>query len=559
MAIPKEPRQIMINLMYLVLTALLALNVSAEILHAFHVVNSGLDVSSAAIGSKNEKTFDAFQKQMETDPSRTKPFLDKANQVKLMSNSLYDSIEDLKRQIIDKSGGIKDSKTGKALDLKSAPLSALMKQGNLEDDRNLEVPTNIMINKGKGNQLKDEITKLHDGLLNLVADPQSKKELESQLPLRASDSLMQSDDGSLKTWSEMNFEMVPTIAAITLLNKFQNDIRTSEDLMVQYLFKQVNAKTVVVDRMQAEVIAPSSYIMSGQQYKADIFVAAYSSTVNPEIYVGPLNSNIAKRDADGNFPELTVNPISGGGKKIDVVNGMGKYSVVAGGEGVQKYTGAIMILGPDGKPRYYPFESEYQTAKGSAIVSSDNLNIIYAGIPNPFSVSVPGFPSDKVFAAASSGSFAKSGSGKFSAEMPSSLVGQKININVGVQLEGGNRQIGSSEFLVKRIPDPVAQVNGKVDGDISSAELKVSAGVGAQLKDFYFNGVRFDVTSFDCIFIPKRQDPKIANNSGAKFNGKVADFIQNAHPGDAVIFRNIKAIGPDRTTRSLNSVSFQIK
>jgi hypothetical protein len=104
--------------------------------------------------------------------------------------------------------------------------------------------------------------------------------------------------------------------------------------------------------------------------------------------------------------------------KVDVVNGMGKYSKGTGGEGLQKYAGAVMIQGPDGKPRYYPFESEYQTAKGSAVVSSDNLNIIYAGIPNPFSVSVPGFPADKVSASASGGTFSKAGNGKFTAEMP---------------------------------------------------------------------------------------------------------------------------------------------
>ncbi|MBX7107334.1 MAG: hypothetical protein K1X61_01675 [Chitinophagales bacterium] len=559
MSIPKEPRQIMINLMYLVLTALLALNVSAEILHAFHVVNSGLAVSSAAITSKNNQTFAAFEEQFKNDSQRTGPFLEKAKKAKVMSDQLYAEIEDIQRELIAESGGIVSNETGEKLDVKSMPVAELMKKGELFDDRNLEVSTNLMINKGKGDELKAKINKLRADLLTLVDNPQDKKTLETQISVHAVDPT-EKIDGVLKNWTVTNFEMVPTIAALTLLNKYQNDIRNSEDLIVEYLFKQVNAKTVVVDRILAKVIAPTSYIMAGQQYKADIFVAAYSSTVNPEVYVGPLNYGIAQKDENGNFKELTENPVSGGGKKIEVVDGMGKYETVAGGEGIQKYSGAVMVQGPDGKPRYYPFESEYQTAKGSVVVSSENLNIIYAGIPNPFSVSVPGFPADKVSASATQGSFTKSGSGKYTADMPGSLVNQKVTVNVSVALEGGNRQIGSQEFVIKRIPDPIAAINGTItEGDIPTSTLKAVPGIGAILKDFYFQGVRFDVTSFECVYIPKRQDARIEQNSGAKFNAKVAQFVQGCKPGDQIIFRKIRAVGPDKTPRNLNSIPLQIK
>ena len=232
---PKEPRQLMINLMYLVLTALLALNVSAEILHAFHVVNSGLDVSSSAETEKNDQTFAAFNEQLKNDKDRTTPFYNKAQEAKQLSDKLFDSIEYLKRQIIIGSGGIIDNVTQKHLDkealskdpYKSMPVSELMKKGELFDDRNLEVSTNIMINKLNGDKLKEKINTLRNNLLSLVDDPNEKKNLESEVSLKAVDPT-EKMDGVLKNWSETNFEMVPTIAAITLLNKFQNDIRNSE-------------------------------------------------------------------------------------------------------------------------------------------------------------------------------------------------------------------------------------------------------------------------------------------------------------------------------------------
>ncbi|HYV91555.1 MAG TPA: GldM family protein [Chitinophagales bacterium] len=556
----------MINLMYLVLTALLALNVSAEILHAFHVVNSGLDVSSSAETQKNNQTFAAFNEQLKNDKERTTPFFNKAQQAKQLSDKLYDSIEDLKRQIISGSKGIVDNVTHKHLDkedlskdpYKSMPVSELMKKGELFDDRNLEVSTNVMINNGNGDRLKAKINTLRNNLLSLVDDPNEKKNLEAEVSLKAVDPT-EKMDGVLKNWSETNFEMVPTIAAITLLNKFQNDIRNSEGLIVEYLLRQVNAKTVVVDRIQAKVIAASSYVMAGQPYKADIFVAAYSSTVKPMVYIGELDNNIAKKDAGGNFLELTENPVRGGGTEMPVENGMGHYEVVAGGEGDRPYSGAAMILGPDGKPRYYPFEAKYQVAKGAAVIASDSLNIIYAGIPNPFSVSVPGFPADKVNAAISQGQFTKTGAGKYSAVIPTESIGKKVSINVSIQTETGARQIGTQSYVIRRIPNPVAKINGITEGDIPVTTLKVSPGIGAVLTDFYFGGVKFSVTSFECVYTPRRQDVKIEQNSGARWTGKVAEFIAGAKPGDQIIFRKIKAIGPDKTTRSLNSIPLQIK
>jgi GldM N-terminal domain/GldM C-terminal domain len=557
MALPKEPRQKMINLMYLVLTALLALNVSAEILHAFHVVNTGLDQSTIAVAATNDNTFAAFNQQMQNDPTRTKPYLEKAETVKGMCDSSVSYIESLKKDIITQSGGIIDKQTGKRLDINSAPVASLLQQGDLDDDRNLEVPTHIMIKEGKASELKQHITQLHDQLLSQISDANARAQLQTQLPLQVP---QDNTEGNKKSWEVTNFEMVPVIATITLLNKYQNDIRNSEDLLVQYLFKQVNSKTIVVDRMAAKVIAPSSYIMQGQDYKADIFVSAYSSTINPQVYVGSLNYDVAKKDADGNFLETTSNPVVGGGKQINVSNGMGKYDVTASGEGIQKYSGAVMVPGPDGKPRYYPFESEYQTAKGSAVISSDKLNVIYAGIPNPFSVSVPGFSADKVNASITGGNFSKTAPGKFDANVPVDFIGKSVTINVGVQMDNGSHVIGAQQYQVKRIPDPVAVINGTItQGDIPSAELKIVQGIGAVLKDFYFEGVRFDVTSFRAIYVPRRQDAQIEINNGAHFSQKVAQIIQNCRPGDQIIFDNIKARGNDNMTRSLNSIALQIK
>ncbi len=539
----------MINMMYLVLTALLAMNVSAEILNAFHVVNQGINNSNISVNSKNDKSMKVFADQLEIQKEKAKPYYDKAASAKKYTDDLCILINGIMDEVVEGSGGWIDQNQQKQMKGWKPEL------GRLSDDKNLDVSTRLMLEEGKKAEiLKKAILDTRAKLLGLIDNPADKKNFESQMPLSILDNI-KGQEGEIKTWEDANFHMVPTIACLTLLNKFQNDAKNSEAQVIDYLLSRINATDFKVDRMTAKVIAPSSYIMSGQEYKADIFVAAYNSTSNPTILIGPLNSNAVK---DGeSYKETKTNPVAGGGKPLEVEAGMGKYKTVGSGEGEQKYSGAVMITGPDGTPTYYPFEAAYTSAKASMVISSDNLNIIYAGVENPFSVSVPGFSGDKVTASVSAGSFT-GGKGKYVANMPPSLVGQKVKINVSVSADGGSKSIGTAEFVVKRIPDPQAIVAGKLEGKIKTGELRASPGPVAQLKDFYFQGVKFAVTSYDFIFIAKRQDPFIKANSGMAWSADILAKLQIAKPGDQIIIRNIKAKGPDGSTRSLNSISLEI-
>ncbi len=550
MSIPKEPRQMMINMMYLVLTALLAMNVSAEILNAFHVVNQGINNSNISVNSKNEKSMKVFADQLEIQKEKAKPFYDKASLAKKYTDDLCAMISGIMDEVVAGSGGWIDKNEQKQMKGWKPEL------GHLSDDKNLDVSTRLMLEEGKkADVLKKAILDTRAKLLALIENPADKKNFESQLPLNIMENI-KGQEGETKTWEEANFHMVPTIACLTLLNKFQNDAKNSEAQVIDYLLSRINALDFKVDRMTAKVIAPSSYIMSGQEYKADIFVAAYNSTANPTILIGPLNSNAVK-DGDS-YKETKENPVNGGGEKLEVELGMGKYKRTASGEGEQKYSGAVMITGPDGAPVYYPFESVYTSAKGSCVIAPDNLNLIYAGIPNPFSISVPGFSADKLTASASAGSFTGS-KGKYIANMPANLVNTKIKISVTVKDQDKTTKVGESEFVIKRIPDPVAQIGGKSEGDMKTGEIRAVPGIGAVLKDFYFEGVRFDVVSFECVYIAKRQDAKITAVTGAKFSGAVADYLKLCKPGDQFIFRKIRAKGPDGTIRSINSIPIEIR
>lgn len=559
MAIPKQPRQIMINLMYIVLTALLAMNVSAEILHAFHVVNTGIENSNKAAVSKNSQVMKEFSDELQFHREDTQPFYDKAVKTQEIVSDFVKKIDEYKTRIIQQSGGWTDEKNkrhSKPDDPEIGNWSP--EKGSLYDDQNLDVTTRIMVEQKGGDEVKNQIEATRKQLLAIVDDPQTKNILEAQLPLRVN-APQKNEFGELKTWTQTNFEMMPTIASITLLSKLQNDARNSETQILNYLYSNIYKEKMKVDAMQARVIAPYSYIITGTQYKADILVAAYNSSENPEMIIGSLNQNAIK-DPTGTFYEKTsVNPVNGG-TPINVIGGVGRFSVIPFKAGKQNYSGAVVMKGTQGEPVYYPFEANYMAADAAAVVSSDNLNVIYAGISNPFSVSVPGFAADDVFATITEGSFNKTVSGKYEALIPVSSIGHEIKISVTAKMpDGTTKQIAQLPYKVRAVPPPVATINGKSEGKINKNEMLIAKRVTATLNNFYFQGVKYEITSFRCVYLPKNNTATIAQDEGNVFSTRLINYIQNSRSGDRFIFENIISRGPGGTRYPLNIISLEIK
>ena len=290
MALPKEPRQKMINVMYIVLTALLALNVSNEVLNAFRTVNQSIKRSNDAITDKNQITYDQFIKQMENDPQKVKPLKDKADAVKKMSQVAYNDIETIKQRIVTQSGGRDEN-------------------GNIRGEDNLDAATRVMENKGEGPKLKKELEGLRQKYLSYV-DPSKRADFAKTLPLKM-DIPHTNNPENKNNWTAFYFDMTPSIAAVTMLSKFQNDIKNAESLVIDELLREINANDIKFDKFAAIVSSKSSYVMKGQPFEAQVRVGAYSSTVSPVITVNgqkiPVENGVGtfKNNCFGNRPPYT--------------------------------------------------------------------------------------------------------------------------------------------------------------------------------------------------------------------------------------------------------------
>jgi len=502
-------RQRMINIMYLVLLAMLALNVSDTILDAFKNINDSLDTSKNNVNTSINQLFSAFENsKLKEEPARAQPIYDKAKQAQKAADDLNNYIESIKKEFTQAGDGI-DPETE-----------------DLVNRSNQDIAQNIMINQKKADELKKRINATREKLISLL-DPADRANVS--FSLEAKDPVRKRKGN----WQETYFgEGTPLTAAMTILTKLQTDTKNAEAEIVKKLFGNMDKAQVNLDQFAAVAVAPTSYVIQGQPYTAEVFLTASDSRSTPDI---------------------TVN-----GSKLSVKDGKGTYSGGTSSVGQFTWVGTVRVRQTDGQVKEYKTQPQtYQVAKPSASVSSTKLNVIYAGIANPFTVSAAGFPLESVRASISGGSMSGA-NGNYNVNVPGSMVGQEVSINVSANNAGKTVSLGSQKFRVKAIPAPVAKVGGRAGGDVASVQLKSETEIEADLDDFPFD-VKFKIQRYKLTIIKPRSDAVTIPGSGGSFAGAVKGAINSITPGTRVFFEDIVSVGPDGRQRILPSLAFSVK
>jgi len=499
---PETPRQKMIGMMYLVLTAMLALNVSSEILNGFSMVDNSLHKTIESSDLRNQALYADFEALSKENPKKVHEWLEKALAVKKKSDEVYNYIQDFKKQII------------RLADKDEANDSAYVSQINAKD--NLDKAAEYGLVKGNGKVLQKKIEDYRDYLVKLSANNPAKQKMYQSIF-----STKKTKDG--KSWQTAIFEGMPLSAVVTILTKYQSDVRTSEAEIVQYLKSQTDALDFRVNKITALVVPNSRYVIRGGKYSAQIVLSAVDSTKVPGYFVG----------------------------SAAVRNGF--YEVNCGKSGSFTYAGQIRMPGNDGSVRTYPFKSDYVVGEPSATVSNADLNVVYRGIDNKFSISVPGVASGNVSVRVSGGTAQKVGD-KY---IIRATQDGEINISVYAKIDGKDLPMGGGAYRVKYLPDPIAYIQG-TGGDskpirggyMSPNALRGSMLIASYGKDELVKA-NFTVTSFT--MIAKGLSPQTVSGSHLS-----ASFVNKLLKGDILMINNIKAVGPDQRSRDLGSISISL-
>lgn len=537
---PETPRQKMIQMMYLVYTAMLALNVSADILQAFVVVNDTLVTSTQNANLQNAGDYQWLlgQKTILGD-AKVGPVYNKAMLLKKESDSMVKYIEDLRADLIYYVDGdtIAVVKTDDGKTVKQMKTVA-----TIDHKDNFDKPTDYLINKGYGEKLQKRILEYKSSILKLT-DPKDRERLATGVGLNVDTKFKK--EGAVQDWAEHNFDHIITAASVTLLNKTIGEVRNAESLMLAYLKSSISANDFKFDHVGGRAIPRSQMVFSGGSYDADIIVAAYDTKVNPEVYY--------KMGAD----TLTEAGI-GGATHLVGENGVVKLKIGTGGTGDQRYAGLIKVIDPNGQPKYYGFKDKYTVLKPSATIAADKMNVLYAGIPNPVSVSAP-VDAGKLNVSFPGCGVSKAGNGQYNVSVPASLIGKTINATVVASLDKSSKAMGGTVFRVKRVPDPRAVIGANIrGGKHAKAELLANPFIRANMGTDFVYDLKWNVTSFRVTFTSKGyEDPAMACSGGA-FSDAVRAKIQNASSNTVITFSDIKVSSP-AGARTLDEIAVRIR
>ncbi|TLU99044.1 type IX secretion system motor protein PorM/GldM [Dyadobacter luticola] len=500
----ETPRQKMIGMMYLVLTAMLALQVSSAIIEKFILLNNSLELSSGAANQINQETVLKIKSAVEKSGNRAADVavFKQAEDVRKLSSDITNELNALKQQIITKAGG------------------GLNEEGGIKNPQEEAKVAEMMIGAGK----KGEAYKLQQ-TLNAYSSKLSEISPNkfSGLALDGKDDpvVKGNKEQRNKDFAELNFESTPVAAALAVLSQKQTDIRRMEGEVLNYLASKVGAADIKFDRVLAMVSADAKTVVAGTKFKGQMFIAA---------------------SASGITPRMSLN-----GAPVKVENGVGliEFTAQGGGynaEGLAKreLQGKITIPTPSGRDTTYSMSQEYFVVKPSYQIETGTLPPLYLGCANKLSIQspalgalwAPNFTTD-------GGEIIASGQkGKFT------IVPNKAQLNINV-FNAGN-QLGSEPFRVNKVPKPSIEVrvNGATFDERRGApasgtrSIQVIAVPDESFKNFSPEDAKFRVSQIEVSLARGTRRINGVTLSGG--GGSISSLAQQAQPGDRYVITILK-------------------
>jgi len=545
---PETPRQKMISMMYLFLTAMLAVNVSSTVLNGFTLVDESLRSNNEIFKENNNELYSKIKFERDKNETKFGAVYDQSIEIHKRADELFALIDSAKWRL----AVVTDGEGANPYDLKAKD--------------NVDAGFEALVFKMVGNKnpsraeiIKQELNDYRDFLLNeIIQDTVTfsglshsiMKSLDTSDPVYEKTAEGKKDPHEEKNlkWEEVMFTGVPVGAVMALMSKLQTDIRNTESMALTHLMSQATASDFKVNDIKAHIIPSSSYLVKGSTLNATALLAATDSTKRPgyEVFI------------DGN-------PVD--------VDQHGAFEYATSQTGIFEITGNIVTEDENGNPNYHAFEPKnFEVVEPFATVSATRMNVLYAGVENPMSISVPGFSAKDIKPSLSDGSpLIPNGSGYIAKPK---TPGKDVNVVVNAMIGGELTTVGKYLFRVKSLPPPTAFVqypketkdaNGNtviVKEDFPSGRLKKkdlldAYGIVAKLQDSDFE-VSYRITGFDMTFYDAMGNASTARSTNSKFTDEQKNKIKSLARGKQFFISNVRAIGPDGLSKRLPPIDITL-
>ncbi|NLA25150.1 MAG: gliding motility protein GldM [Bacteroidales bacterium] len=540
---PEAPRQKMIGMMYLFYTALLALNVSNEVITAFVAVNDSMETTTKNFAEKSAGQYNNLRLAYEGQPEKYQATWEDALEIQKQSDELFNYVADLKTDILRASEGSKKD------------ISKVTTNMKLD---NLEAAPQIMVSDGgpkKGVELRRLVEKHREFLLNFIEDPEASHVIYASIADALDTPDVESTEASeRRTWERSLCEGMPMVGTIALLTKLQADIRNSEADIIAYLNAKVSALDIRISKLSALVNANSGYVISGGTYSAKIFIGAQDTSMRPTVWItthAPYYDSIEengvwkyKKLSGVTYDTLPLDDFGAG--LYEKQSGVGDYSY----GGLIEYQSNIDVL-------WMPFKSNYKVGATSATVSPTELLVLYLGIDNPIKVSAAGYSLESLTVSAN-GAQIKRG-GKAGEYMVYGITPGVTEVKINVNADG--KTIGSETYRVKRVPAPQLVLGTVPSGGSVSINDLINTPIRAySAPGFIYENAKYSVASFTITIPVPGGLPQTMSINGSKIadNPSAAAAVRNGVRRGTVVMLSKFVVNSPSGRMEAPGISFTI-
>jgi gliding motility-associated protein GldM len=505
-------RQKMINLMYLIFIAMLALNMSKEVLSAFGLMNEKLTESNEAATDRNAAFMASLAQQAIDQPEKYEPLKAQAEQISTLANEFNSYLSDLKSKM---NATVDDPQDYEIMD-----------KGDYLDEH-FFIGDKL---KSEGQKFMDHINKFRDGVTEVLAETPQFANIVEDVKNKFKTDPEKNRDGQTIRWLDYHYKGYPLVASLTKMTQLQADIKTTESEVLSAMSRGVLTQEVSFTNYGTLLQTKKSAFFNGETFDGEIVLGRTDETTKPSRADLTLDGRKLVQDKDYTF-----------------VGGKVKLNVNAGSVGEHKIAGEL-IFAENGEDKPVKVEQTFMTVPkpNSATISADKMNVVYRGVTNPMTISFAGIP-DNLVNASGAGLSKGSGVGKYNMDPGT---GREVVINVTGKLPDGKPVSDKATFRIKDIPKPSGTIAGQIDNAKLPRNTVEIATVGAVLEDFDFE-LPIQVTSFK-IKVPGQPSVEV---NGTKLNDQAKSALRKARRGDGIQIFDIKAQIKNNTSYKLKGVS----
>lgn len=543
---PETPRQKMIAMMYLVYTALLALNVSVEILNGFVTVGDAMNESNKNIETQLLEAYDMFDQAMMADSTKAVKYYEAAQTIRAYTDSVKNLIDEGRYGFLcymQKSADVVRHNADKSTTKRKIPLvdgsgnplldsaKVALDLGGLDiiDKKdNTDMGTHYFYKEGNGKaiDIKNAIIAYKEKVAAIFQDTSLTHDtVDVNFGMNVEGEFWSEHAGRLVNWEEYNFDGAIAVADIVCLSRMKSELMNAEYDAVKKLFGMIGKEDFKFDQIAAICRPTSSYVIQGGKYEMKVNVGAYDSKRE---FRAVINGAEYRSGADGSIT----------------------YTAGAGAPGERKIHGVVYMM-KDGKEEQYPFDESYFVAAPVAVTELVKMNVVYAGIDNPVSIGVPGVASKDITPSITTGNATivkDAGDGNYIIK-PSKI--GKMTLKVVAKIDGQTKDMGSKEIRIKRIPKPSLRIGSFKSGDqASKTEITANPVLRASMEDFDFQIPALKINSF--VFNVQGSGALDLNGSGNRLTPEMISRINNAKRGQKIYITDVTVKTPDGVTHSLD-------